>query len=525
MLDWLAGDPALRDALEAALAAPTPLSTRSASSGGRRHLRVDLPSGESLFLKRFPAAKARRPLRSRLARGTGLATAQREWRTLEVAHAAGVPVPSPRALVSLPGGDLVLATDFVSGPTLAEWLPGNTRARRALLDGVGSLVGRLHAAGIVHRDLHAGNILVSDAGPVLVDLQAARRSRSPAARSRDVGELDYSVSRALSLADRVRLGGRGLGLESPFDPEERRRLRAAARATAARARAHATSRTRRSLRPGRRFAELRIGSLAGLRLREIDPGVLERALDAHAEAGGADLLKLDARARISAARVGERAVVIKEHLSGGLPRRLADRVRGSAARRAWRGGHGLLARGIGAATPLAFLERRIFAMPLRSVVILEDLRPAPSADALPGDPETLARALTRMLVALHRAGVCHGDLKASHVFLETNGERLETRLIDLEGVRFRRVLTDADRIRALAQLNASLPDALPDALRREAFERYAAALPFREPADKVLRRVVEQSLARAHRWMGGDCARAIRGPGARAVSSARRASG
>ena len=78
-------------------------------------------------------------------------------------------------------------------------------------------------------------------------------------------------------------------------------------------------------------------------------------------------------------------------------------------------------------------------------------------------------------------------------------------LIDLESVRFPRRLRERRRVAALAALNASLPDDVPDALRCQAFARYAALLPFREPAPSALRRIVEISLARRHRWSGAGC--------------------
>jgi hypothetical protein len=80
------------------------------------------------------------------------------------------------------------------------------------------------------------------------------------------------------------------------------------------------------------------------------------------------------------------------------------------------------------------------------------------------------------------------------------------RLVDLEGVRFRRRLPEAARIEALAQLNASLPDGVPADVRRRAFARYCAALPFARPRGEVLAQVVARSLARRHRWTGADCA-------------------
>ena len=100
----------------------------------------------------------------------------------------------------------------------------------------------------------------------------------------------------------------------------------------------------------------------------------------------------------------------------------------------------------------------------------------------------------------------HGDLKASHVAVGREADRLVTRLLDLEGVRFRRRLSDRRRLRELAELNASLPDFVSDALRCRAFARYAALLPFRSDHDASLRRVVMESLSRDHRWSGSGCA-------------------
>jgi hypothetical protein len=116
-------------------------------------------------------------------------------------------------------------------------------------------------------------------------------------------------------------------------------------------------------------------------------------------------------------------------------------------------------------------------------------------------------AVTRLAIDLHRRQVDHGDLKASHVFLERCASGgIAARLIDLEQVRFPRRLSDRARIRALAELNASLPDRFPDDARRRAFFRYATVLPFAIGSARALDQVIEQSLAREHRWRSAGCA-------------------
>jgi hypothetical protein len=79
------------------------------------------------------------------------------------------------------------------------------------------------------------------------------------------------------------------------------------------------------------------------------------------------------------------------------------------------------------------------------------------------------------------------------------------RLVDLEGVRFSCRLADDARRLELAEWNASLPDAFDAGARRAAFERYERRLPFRAGAEATLRWIVEESLARRHRWSGTDC--------------------
>ncbi len=509
----LAGEPALCAALGRALLDPeaggAQLNLLRDRPGRRCLYRVRLAEGDDLFVKRFYAEGRRHPLRDRAKRALRLDVAHREWRNLRRLQRARVRVPTPRALGVLAGGDTLLAMNHVDGRAFAQALAADRRSRRSLVLAVGDLVARFHAAGFAHWDLHQENLLIDEDGPLLVDLQAAWRVRAGWARRRDLGELDHSLRENLSLAERVRLRARALGLQRPFAPAARRRLRAVGRASRARGRAHAASRRRRTLHPGRRFAPFRFDEARGLRLREVDEAALTATLRAHRTGEGSELLKHDERARVSAVAGESRPMVVKEFVRGGWARQLADVFRGSPARRAWLGGYGLQAHRIGAATPLAFLERRRLGVPVASTLVLEDLRPALPADAIDARGAAAAEvvdALAGLALQLHARGVVHEDLKASHVWLVRRDGRLEAKLIDLEGVRFPRKLSDASRLRALAELNASLPDSIPAAPRRRAFALYAALLPFRVPAHQALRELVARSLAREHRWTGAGCA-------------------
>lgn len=503
---WRRGDPALWRALDEALAgdAATPL----ADSHRRRVWRL-AAGARPVLVKQFRVGSGRHAARERWKARIGRAPADREWRALAALHAAGLPVPEPLGLGTGPDGDRLLALAWIDGvPCEAALRAAAPPARRALLVALGRQVARLHAAGWVHGDLHPGNVLVRGGAPVLLDWQRARRTRSAAARARDLGRLEHALAPLVPLPDRLRLRAAALGLARPFSPAARAALRAAGAAADRRAEDFARGRTRRLQRPGRQVARVRLGARRGLRLRGLEPDALRALLAAHAEAlGAADarVLKDDDRARVTAHRVGGRSLVVKEAPWRGLGRALADVVRGSAARRAWRAGHGLALRRIGVARPEAWLEQRRAGLPVRSWVVLEDVRPgAPAAFALAAGlaAEEVLDALAGLLIALHRRGVDHGDLQGTHVYLRREPGGLVARLIDLEAVRFRRPLPEGRRLQALAELNASLPDAFDDAVRCRAWRRYVRALPFAGGPDAARARLVRASLARRHRWSG-----------------------
>jgi len=518
--DWRFGGEELQRAIEAALATSGTeegrLEVLSHRPGRRRLLRLQLTGGEDLVLMHFAGGGQCQRLRERVKNAVGRSTADRERRALEGLRAAGIAVPALRALAVLSDGGSVVATQYLVGTPLRDSLGGGRAERSALLDAVGALVRALHTGGRVHGNLHAGNIRVTRDGPVLLDLGAVRRSLSERGRRRDLGALDHSLAGRLTTTDRVRLQAAAMGLQRPFDASARRALRAVGRASEVRALRHAASQTRGTLAPGQRFASLQFEGATGLRRRELADSDLLAALTAHRCAqlagrqlsGGRSVLKSDGRSRVTAGPLPDGSWVIKEYSAAGWRRALVDLLRGSPARRAWLGGHGLLARGIGAARPAAFLETRRWGLPVASAIVLEDLRRDAPADADANGVATTAErvdALARLATQLHRRRIDHGDLKASHVYLRRRGRRIEARLIDLEGVKFRRYLRDGTRLRALAQLNASLPDDVEAGLRCAAFRRYAVALPFVRGRDRALRRIVRASLRRAHRWSGKGC--------------------
>jgi serine/threonine protein kinase len=73
-----------------------------------------------------------------------------------------------------------LATEYLAGPTLADWVARNGPlagpALRTLAIGLAEALLAVHRAGVVHRDLKPNNVLLTQAGPKVVDFGIADAS-------------------------------------------------------------------------------------------------------------------------------------------------------------------------------------------------------------------------------------------------------------------------------------------------------------------------------------------------------------
>jgi tRNA A-37 threonylcarbamoyl transferase component Bud32 len=370
------------------------------------------------------------------------AAAAREARAHGRAPARGLPVPE-----LLDSGPNWLATRFAPGrpaerSDLAELLPA---------------IQRMHDAGMLHGDLHLGNLWITSAGPHFLDVQKARvLPHVPRwLRRRELGYLAHSLGDPL--------------------PEA---LASARFWRAVRAQRHWRSRTRRCLVESSAFTRFERGGEPGFRRREVDPGALARALDELARAapiahGAADrLYRTD-------------GWILKRHAS---PR---------AARAAWIAGHGLEARGIATGRALAWSGCWLVmqdAGPTLSAWVDAEFATAPEAVR-----NALADALAGTLAALHGRGIYHADLKANNVCWQPGAE---PRLLDYGRVHFGLRVSARRRAKNLAQLNAALPDLVPASLREQVLAQYASRCRYRGDLAALRARVVALSLARRHRWSG-----------------------
>ncbi len=188
--------------LDEAFALP---AARRAQSGGRWKALAVL--GGDVYVKRWDFDRLEVALRGALKWNFPVFSGLREAANCLDLAAAGLRAPVPLAAGEVTAGRRrrsfvaleALTGEPLSGPPAA--------ARRAHVEAVAVLVGRLHAAGFWHKDLYAENVRVDPTlGPGLLDCERVeRRAGGPPRRWRvkDLAALDGSVAWA-SAADRLR---------------------------------------------------------------------------------------------------------------------------------------------------------------------------------------------------------------------------------------------------------------------------------------------------------------------------------
>jgi heptose I phosphotransferase len=198
----------------------------------RKRLRIALPGLEGefvYFLKRFEHPPSRDLRAMRRSTSGARSCAYNEWTWIQRLSTSGIPCLEAVAVgQELHRGREVrsaILTAQVPGQSLESWCKEWTRKDRAttrtLIPAVATLVRKLHAAGLFHRDLYLCHIFFDPRRPIadglrLIDLQRViqptwRRGRWAV---KDLAALNYSTPATLvSRADRVRFLRPYLGVE------------------------------------------------------------------------------------------------------------------------------------------------------------------------------------------------------------------------------------------------------------------------------------------------------------------------
>jgi tRNA A-37 threonylcarbamoyl transferase component Bud32 len=422
-------------------------------------------------------------------------------RGLELAR-RGVPVPEPLAFgesTTGAGGNYLVTRTITDAVPLDVFLeltlpalpPGRqARLRQRVASALGRFLALLHDAGVEHRDLHPGNMLLrldEHDRPVLwlIDLLAAHFG-PPLAKSASSENLvivnRWFILRA-SRSDRLRFWEAYRQARpqvrdwSVDDADGRRYSRQIERATLRSNLAFWRVRDRRCLGTNRYFRRVRAGALSGHAVADLPREVVESFLrdpDAPFAEPDARTLKDSPSSTVAELELtspsGSMGVVYKRFALTSWTDPWAALARRPAVLRSWVMGHALLTRLLVTPRPLLVLQRYRHGLPREGYLLTEKVPRAIDlgdyATRLGSLPARARRPLLRQaldrvgraLAIMHERHVSHRDLKAPNVLLRiaTDGLTIEELFfIDLVGVRCHRKLRRLRRVKNLARLHAS----------------------------------------------------------------------
>ena len=360
---------------------------------------------------------------------------ERHWRQecagLAALAEAGVATPPLVAAVAMAGGGYALMTAFLDrAESLAEcWARVNRRApgdaeALAVLAPALSLLGRLHAAGLIQEDLHLGNFLRHDGSVFLVDGDAVRVLTHGQAvpRARDCANLAVLLAQLPPVWDRqmaallpAYISGSGTSPpDLPALAEQVARVRAW----------RLGDFLAKSVRDCTLFAVERSATRFSAVVRaQAEPlASLLAAPDCAIDAGSR--LKDGGTTTVARVVAAGRVLLIKRYNLKGLRH---------AFGRLWREAHRLRFLGIATPEPLALIEERVGPLRRRAWLISEfcagpSLLSHLAADREP--PEDEATAILALFESMCRQRISHGDLKATNLLWDAG----QVMVIDLDAV-------------------------------------------------------------------------------------------
>ncbi|MCS6977855.1 MAG: hypothetical protein NZM31_12735 [Gemmatales bacterium] len=438
--------------------------------------RIELPQGH-LFVKFYPVADWRARLRQCFRPPKARTEAMTAWRLQNLGIRTVTPIAfgetadGASCLVTLGLRQPVTVREFLEGP-LANRMTAPERHRLTLE--LADLIGTLHGHGVLHDDLHAGNLLLAEGvdglcHPHVIDLHAVRFVRRLSHRQAwsNLVMLNRWFIQRSHRTDRLRFWRRYVAVcsRSGFAPKDARETaKQLETATWQSCLRFWRNRDRRCVSQNAYFRRVRHGPCVGYAVRDL-PEELIRELASDPDrpfVQGQNLLKASKSSAVA---------VICRHVHGQARRFVWKRfsvtrwsdpwvhlVRPTPALRSWINGHRLRECGLPTPRPLLVLHRRRFGLIQESYLLAEFVEGARSLrqswESTPSHEarQRLLADTARLIGEMHRRGLSHRDLKAANILADSQGRLF---LIDLVGMERLRKVDRRRKVQNLARLHTS----------------------------------------------------------------------
>jgi tRNA A-37 threonylcarbamoyl transferase component Bud32 len=452
--------------------------------------------------------------------------ADKEWKNIRLFHKYHLPTVTPIARGekrrwSLLKDSLLITQNIPNCHTLKElFFSVRNRSSRETLEKKREIINELarqirliHAHGFFHRDLHAGNILIKEEPSRMfnlffVDLHKAWHVRRIPllARIRDLAQFQNSLPS--TRCDRIRFLKAYLQENDPpllmmtsaIDQYAKRLKRVRLR-----------SRTKRCLIPSSEFM-VKKGFKRNLYCkRKYGEDFYEAIVKEYQDTKAGrriHLLKEQSKSSVFFLTIpwkGENLTAcLKEFKYPTLSYALRHSLSRSRALKSWVAAHGLRVRGFLTPEPLALSEERKGGILSRSLLLSEYLQGVEELNDYilknfdtPLSPEgkrkkrRFVEHLSEEIRRLHESGIFQHDLKSNNILVKEKDDDWQFFFIDLDRIKFKKELSYQERVKNLAQINASVADCITVSDRLRFFKSYAAKTHLFAQRKMIYREVTE----------------------------------
>ncbi len=497
---------ALMESQVSELSVPNPQVWEQIKKNASRTVYRGQIDGQCVYLKHYHS----RTLLHRLGRLMGGSDARREMHCMQHLSASGVQTAKPLAYICSNGTEWLASLAVAPAEPADIWHAKQLQigqegrlATQKVIVGLAEMIGHMHSAGVIHRDLHCGNVLVRTDGTiprlVITDLHRVLRRRrlSRCSRAANIAQIFHDRYEFTTRTERLRFLKHYLTASGAEGTLRGWQLLVGHFAWRHRRGQH-SQRDRRVFGDNRYFAGIKLKGgwrgrvvLASKRQMSFSDAAREAFTVEQWRQALSNPEELFAGPGIEVAKDSASSLVIHRKLMVGTAtldvfikrtRRkypwkiLADCFRQSRPLRAFKNGHSLLTRRIATALPLVAIERRVGPLLRDSILITETvdgkqlheflstwLAVPPRGDVPLGVVQQRQLAqdvlwqLGRMVQRLHDNQFAHRDLKANNIFITWSmGSQPEVVLIDLDGLSMRWYLSMTRKFQGLMRLNVSL---------------------------------------------------------------------
>ena len=397
--------------------------------------------------------------------------------------------------------------------------------KNKLLDKLAGFIRNIHEKGVCHYDLHAGNILIKfknnqshsihDCDLYLMDLHRVKILKSMSFRKRlhNLAQIFNSLSSILTKSDKLNfLKSYGVNvLSSTIDENE---LVGQIESQSARIRnIHYRSRLKRCLKESSAFSKKRYTGLRIFFRKGYDAnrfaGLIEKHHNALVSGDKAIVMKRDSKTVLTRFPLEDgkiQSVVVKQYKVGCVGCVLKNIFRGSAGRKAWIAGNGLLVYGLNTPEPLALIEKKVLGITTSSYLIMEDARDCLEMDRYIlknfHDKSSLSkwkkkRALINNLAEtmgrMHNLNIFHHDLKTCNIMVKEKGKSFYITFLDFDKVSFEEEITIRKRVKNLTQMNLSTPKLISTTDRLRFLKEYLRQCSIIDEKKNILREIINLS--------------------------------